>query len=278
MPVAASSRAVCQVAGASSGPGRDEHAGSGAAQQLAQMRRRQRPVERGGDARQLRGQGRGDQLGAVGGHQGDRVGAAHAQLVQQVRVAVHVGEQLREGAPGRLLPALRVGQDGHRDPVGPQRRRAGQQRVGGLGQATGLQRHGLDHGQVVGCGVVGPQQLGGRLGGGHRVHRTGVRCLPRSITPSSVPTRGLDDVAVLQVARVVPLAAEEDLPLARGRQQRAEQRERLGRSGQRGADRGAGEHAGRPGRGAGTGPAPPAPAPAGRSCRRRRRRPGAVRR
>jgi hypothetical protein len=147
--------------------------------------------------------------------------------VQQIRIAVHVGEQLREGALGRLLPVLRVGQHGHRDPVGPQRRRAGQQRVGGLGQAAGLQRHGLDRGQVVRCGVVGPQQVGdhrlsghpdgGHGLGAHRVHRTGVRCLPRSITPSSVPTVASTTSPSCKVFRVVALAAEKDLPLARRR-------------------------------------------------------------
>ena len=71
---------------------------------------------------------------------------------------------------------------------------------------------------------------------------TVLRCAPRSMAPSSVADRGLDDVAVLQVLRVVGLALEEGLPLHRGRQQASDDLDRLGRGAQRGAGRGAGQH------------------------------------
>ena len=85
--------------------GGDEHPGAGAAQQLGEVSTVESAVDRCGDAGQLRGQCRGDQLGAVGREEGDRVATAHAEPVQQVRGAVHVGEQLGERAPQRLPPA-----------------------------------------------------------------------------------------------------------------------------------------------------------------------------
>ena len=79
---------------------------------------------------ELRGQRRGDQLGAVGAPSGrPRPRGATPELVQQVRVAVHVGAQLRVGPPYWLLPAFRVGQDGRRPRSGHSVGRAGQQRV-----------------------------------------------------------------------------------------------------------------------------------------------------
>ena len=99
-------------------PGGDEHPGAGAAQQLGEVLRGQAAVERRGDPGQLRGQRRGDQLGAVRGQQRDRVAAADAERVEHVGVAVDVGEQLGEGplrrsrqraASGRTVSAVRSG-------------------------------------------------------------------------------------------------------------------------------------------------------------------------
>ena len=220
-------------------------------------------VERGGDTRQLRGQGRGDQLGAVGGHQRDRVAAAHAQAVQQVRVAVHVGQQLAEGAPRRLRPARGLGQHGDRDPLGPQRRRAGEQRVGGLGQAAPA--------------AARPRSRPGRPGWRSRATAgrwsSGVphdRALRAEVDHAVVGGHGgLDDVAVLQVLRVARLAAEEDLPLRRGRSSERATR-RFGRR-DSAVPTGVPVSTRSPGSSCWKRASAAAPAPAGRSCRRDRR-------
>jgi hypothetical protein len=62
-----------------------------------------------GDPSELRGQRRGDQLGAVGCHQGDRVSPPDAEVVEEVRVPVDVGQQFGEGAPVRFPPVRGVG-------------------------------------------------------------------------------------------------------------------------------------------------------------------------
>ena len=183
----------------------------------------------------LGGQGRGDQLLAVRREQGDAVGPAHAEGVEHVRVAVHVGEQLRVSAAQRLLPALRVGQHGVGDAVRPPPggphdelvRRAGQPAIG--------QRDRLDLREVAGLVVRRPEQVA------HHALRTTVRWRPRSIVPSSVPMDELDDVAVLEVLRVLGLALEEELPLQRGRQELGDELDRLGRCAERGALGRAGE-------------------------------------
>ena len=193
MPSPASRRAVCQVAGASSGPAVTSTRAPERRSSSARCRPGQAAVERCGDAGQLRGQRRGDQLGAVGRHQGDRVAAAHAELVQQVRVAVDVGEQLGEGAPQRLPPAGGVRQHGDRGAVRPAASRRGRaarrSTPAGRGPASGTASIAA---RSAGLGVAGPQQLfarrGGHRFGGHRAYLTTVRWVPRSIAPSSVAT------------------------------------------------------------------------------------------
>jgi hypothetical protein len=60
-------------------PGGEEHLGAGAPQQLGEVSTVQAAVERCRDPGQLRGQRRGDQFGAVGGEERDRVAAADAE-------------------------------------------------------------------------------------------------------------------------------------------------------------------------------------------------------
>ena len=132
------------------GAGSHEDPGARPAQQLGDVLRGQPTVDRRGDAGELRRQGRGDELVAVRSQQGDPVGAAHAERVEHVGVAVHVGQQLGEGALRRLLPAVAVRQDGQGDPVRPQAGGPHEELVRRAGQATVGQRHLLDGREVAG--------------------------------------------------------------------------------------------------------------------------------
>ena len=151
------------------------------AQQLDDVLAGQATVDRRGDSGELCRQGRGDELVTVRSQQGDAVGAAHAECVEDVGVAVHVGQQLGEGTLRRLLPPVAVRQDGQGDPVRPQAGGPDEELVRRARQATVGQRHGLDRSEVARPVVRRPEEVA------HHALLTTVRCRPRSMAPSSVP-------------------------------------------------------------------------------------------
>ena len=69
-------------------------------------------VDGGSDASGLRGKRRHDELVAVRGEQPDRVGAAHAEMAEEVGGAVDDAEQLAEGEVGVLAPPRSIRQHG----------------------------------------------------------------------------------------------------------------------------------------------------------------------
>ena len=194
--------------------GGHEDARARPAYQLDNLLSGQAAVDRHGDSGQLSGQRGGDELVRVRSHQGDRVGAAHAERVQHVGVAMHVGQQLGEGALQRLVPAAhrRASRTARRGPArgrrpGPTVRRSC--RVD-LGRPRALTR---------------PQS-------GPRARHTAATgrssCTPDDgALPAEVdrPVVGadlqLEDVARFEVLGVVGLALEVQLPLQRGRQSAA---------------------------------------------------------
>ena len=92
------------------GPGRHQHTRARALEQLRDVVLGQAGVDRDGDSGSLGGQGRGDELLAVGREQGHGVLAADPDFSQQVRYPVHIGEELSERQLDGFLPALGVPQ------------------------------------------------------------------------------------------------------------------------------------------------------------------------
>ena len=234
-PRAAIVRALSQTSGARSGPAATRTRAPDLRSSSAMCSPGQAAVDRRGDAGELCRQRRGDQLVTVRSQQGDPVGAAHAERVEHVGVAVHVGQQLGEGALRRLLPPVTVRQDGQGDPVRPQAGGPDEELVGRARQATVGQRHGLDRGEVARAVVRRPEEVA------HHALLTTVRCRPRSMAPSSVPIATSTTSPCLEVLGVLGLALEEELPLQRGRQERGDDLDRLRRRAQGGARRGPGQ-------------------------------------
>ena len=178
---------------------------------------------------------------------------------------------------GQLLPAFGVRQHGERDPVRPQRRRAvssayvvpGRPRSASGTASIAARSAGWRTratAAVVGSWSVGAHRTDGCAAGRGRSRRR--RCA----------IVGLDDVAVLQVLRVVaPGGRRTASTCVAGGSSAAMISTGLGGA-LRAVPTGVPVSSRSPGSRAGTGSAPAAPAPAGRSCRRRRRRPGAPRR
>ncbi|GGV22256.1 hypothetical protein GCM10010260_73140 [Streptomyces filipinensis] len=141
--------------------GGDQHPRAASPQQPLDVFGRQARVHRGGDARGLRGQQGGWQLGGVRGEQTHGGSAGDAERAQQVGGAVHLVAQLRERRGGGAQEARGVGQHCQGRAVGPQTGGSQHRVVGGGGQAALMQRNGLDGRQVRGAVPGGPQQVGG---------------------------------------------------------------------------------------------------------------------
>jgi hypothetical protein len=133
---------MVQVSGARSGPAVTSTAGTGAAEEFGEVRPRQATAERGGDSASSPAKCRSDQLGAGGGHQGNRVSPPDPELVEKVRVVVDVGQELAKVRCSGSRQRAAVGQHADRGAVRPPARRPGEQRVGRFGRAALAERYG----------------------------------------------------------------------------------------------------------------------------------------
>ena len=257
-------RGLCPGGWRELGPGRDEHPGSGTAQQFAEVRGcDSAPLSGAAMPGQLRGQGRGDQLGAVGGQQRDRVAAPHAQLVQQVGVPVDVGEQLarrcaargccQRSASGRTETATRSGHSVAARSAARTWSRAGR----GPAAARTRSRPGRPGWRTRATAARWSARCssGPPHGGALRAEVDARRRRWRSSASTTSPS--------LQVRGFLRLALRRTPSTSRAGGS-SEPMISIGLAGalQRGADRGAGQHQVARRRGAGSGPAPAAPAAA----------------